>query len=205
MSYRHYAYREYRDQPRNSWRRVLIFFTVLVWALVLACLVLRFFVRPSVTDYVNRQVAATIDPQLPPDLDPNAALRESLSHIPLGGTIPPGRFEVTEAMANDYLYAYRQNLGEINAVRVSFTPGQIAARISLRSVPLSGTAYTTPAVQDGRLIATNTRLNQPLDSILSIEPLLDALLGRINAEVAAQGRRITAIEITDGLAIVSIE
>jgi hypothetical protein len=205
MNYRQYSYREYQERPRNRLRSTLIFVTALVWVLVLACLALRFFVRPNVTDYVNRQVAVTIDPQIPPSLDPNAALRESLSQIPLGGAIPPGRFEVTEEMANDYLYAYRQNLGEIDAVQVNFVPGEIEANISLRRFPLSGTATTTPAVQDGRLIATNTRLNQPLDSVLSIDPLMNALLSRINEEVAAQGRRITAVEITDGLAIVSVE
>lgn len=205
MSYRQYSYREYQERPRNRLRSVLIFLTVIIWLLVLGCLAIRFFVRPNVTDYVNRQVAVTLDPQLPPDLDPNAALRESLSQIPLAGAIPAGEFRVTQEEANDYLYAYRQNLGEIESVRVTFVPGEIEAHIDLRRFPLSGKAYTTPAVQDGRLIATNTRLNQPLDSVLSIDPLMDALLNHINEEVAAQGRRITAIEITDGVAIVSVE
>jgi hypothetical protein len=199
-----YRYERYRERPRSGGvRSVLIFLTVVVWLVVLGCFALRWFVRPALTDYVNREVAVSINPQLPPNLDPNQALRESLEQIPVAGAIPPGRFEVTEAMANDYLTGYREQMGEIDNVHVRFVPGEVQANISVWG--LTGTARTTPAVQNGRLVATNTRMNQPLDSVISLDPLMDALLGRINSEVAAQGRSITDVEIVDGLAIVHVE
>ncbi|WP_026369785.1 hypothetical protein [Kallotenue papyrolyticum] len=205
MSYRYERAYGARSRSGSRLRSTLIALTVLVWLLVLACVALRLLVRPALTDYINRQIAVTIDPAVPAELKAEAALRESLQHLPWSVTLPPGRFEVTEAMANDYLYAQRAQLGEIEQVQVDFRPEIIAAQVTLRRFPLSGMAYTTPVVQDGRIVATNTRLDPPLGAVVSIEPLMAALVGRFNASVAEQGRRVTAIEIQEDRAIIEIE
>lgn len=200
MSYR---YERYRERPRSALRSWLIFLTIVVWVLVLGCLALRFIVRPQLTDYVNRQIAQAINPQLPADLDPNAALRESLEQLPVGVTVPPGELVVSEDQANLYIDDYRQRLQGIDDIRVRFTPGQVQADVTVRGI--TGTAHVQPVVQDGRIVAANPQLGQPLGSILSIDELLGALQDRLNAELNAQGRRITEIRVEQGQAIVVVE
>lgn len=205
MSYRYERAYGARSRSGSRVRSTLIALTVLVWLLVLACVALRLWLRPTLTDYVNRQIAVTIDPAVPAEIEAEAALRESLQHLPVTITLPPGRFEVTEAMANDYLYAQREQFGAIEQVQVDFRPGIIAAQVRLRRFPLSGTAFTTPIVRDGRVVATDTHLDQPLAAVVSIEPLMAALVDRFNASVAEQGRRVTAIEIYEDRAILELE
>ena len=200
MSYR---YERYRERPRNRFRSCLISLTIFVWVLVLGCLGTRFLVRPAVTDYVSREIADSINPQLPANLDPNEALRESLEQVPIGGAVVPGELRVTDEQANEYVAAYRDRLVGIDDLRVRFVPGELQADVTVQG--LTNTAHAQAAVQDGRIVAQNARLDQPLGSLLSIEPLLDAILGRLNAELAAQQRRVTDVRIEQGVAIMTVE
>ena len=200
MSYR---YERYRERPRSQMRSCLVVLTVCVWLVVFAWLAVRFWVRPLVTDYVNQQVAVAIDPQLPADLAPGQALQESLEQVPIPVQIPAGTITVTEDQANSYLTGYRDQLAEIDDIRVRFVPGAVQAEVTVRG--FRGTASTEPVVEGGRLVATNTSLSQPLGSFLSINPLMQALLDRINGEVTAQGRTITAVQIEQGTALVTVE
>jgi hypothetical protein len=198
-----YRYERYRERPRSAARSWLIFLTVAVWALVLGCLALRFVVRPQLTDYVKRQVAQAIDPQLPAELDPNAALRESLEQLPVSGVVTPGELVVSEEQANSYIDDYRARLQGIDDIRVRFTPGEVQADVTVQG--FTGTARVQPVVQDGRIVATNAQLDQPLGSFLSIDELLSALQDRLNSELNAQNRRITDVRIEQGQAIVIVE
>lgn len=200
MSYR---YERYRERPPRRTRSGLITLTVIIWVLVLGCLAVRYVLRPAVTNYVNRQVAVAINPELPADINPNEALQESLEQVPVPFDIPPGTVTVTEEEANSYVAAYQSRLAEVDSIRVRFVPGQIQADLTVRG--FTGTATTTPVVQNGQLVATDTSLGQPLGSFLSIDPLMQALLDRINGEVAAQGRTITSVQIEQGQAVVTVE
>lgn len=200
MSYR---YERYRERPRSAARGWLIFLTVVVWLLVLGCLALRFIVRPQLTDYVNRQVAQAINPDLPADIDPNAALQESLDQLPIDVAIPPGELVVSEEQANLYIDDYRQRLQGIDDIRVRFTPGEVQADVTVRGI--TGTARVQPVVQDGRIVALNPRLDQPLGSILSVDELLGALQERLNSELNTQNRRITDVRVEQGQAVVIVE
>lgn len=207
MSYRYERYERYRERPRNALRRWLIALTVIVWLLVLACVAVRFVVRPWLTDMINAQIARSINPSLPAAIDPNAALRQSLEQMPIDVTIPPGKITVSEELANRYLADYRQRLQGISDVRVRFVPGEVQAivTVDVKGVPLSGTARIQPAVENGRIVATNARLDQPLDSVLSVNELLGALQNKLNAELNQQGRRITSIQVDQGQAVVTVE
>lgn len=200
MSYR---YEQYTERPRNRSRSCLISATVLVWVLVLACIAIPTFVRPAVTDYLNRQVATRIDPQIPADLPGEEALRESLDQVPLDVPVPIGTIQISEADANAYMAAYREQLPGIDDIAVRFVPGAIEADVTFRG--FTGTARTEPQVQNGRIVATNTSLGQPLGSLLSIDPLMNALLDRINNQIAEQGRTITSVTIEQGSALVTVE
>ncbi|MDP9350772.1 MAG: hypothetical protein M3P51_04430 [Chloroflexota bacterium] len=200
MSYR---YERYRERPRSGLKGWLVALTVLIWVLVLGCVAVRFLLRPALTDYVKRQIAVSIDPDIPADINPGQALRESLQQVPLPDEIPVGTLTVSEEQANSYLARYREDLAEIDDLRVRLVPGEVQAQVTMRG--FSGVARTEPVAQAGRLVATNTALSQPLSSFISIEPLMQALLDRINDEVAAQGRSITAVQIEQGAAVITIE
>lgn len=200
MSYR---YERYRERPRSALRSWLIFLTTVVWLLVLGCLLLRFVVRPQLTNYFNREVARAINPALPADADPGAALRDSLAQVPVGVAVPPGELVVSEEDANVYIDGYRQQLQGIDDVRVRFTPGQVEFDVTVQGI--TGTARMRPVVQDGRIVATNASLDQPLGSILSIDELLGAFQERLNAELSAQNRRMTDLRVEQGQAVVIVE
>ncbi len=200
MSYR---YERYQERPRRQGRSWLVALTIFIWLLVLGCLAVRFLLRPALTDYVQREIAVAIDEDIPANLEAGQALREGLKQIPFPGNIPVGTVTISEEQANSYLAGYADQLGEIDNISVGFVPGDVQAVVTVQG--FSGVARTVPTVQGGRLVATNTRLSQPLDSFISIEPLMQALLDRLNDEVAAQGRSVTAVQIEQGAAVISVE
>ncbi len=202
MSYRYEEeyYEDYEEPPRRRLRGWLLTLTVLVWLLVLACVVLRFVIQPALTDFVNRRIARTINPDSPATIDPIAALRDSLARIP-SGPIPTGEFIVTEAQANAYVAAYRPQM--LDKVRVRFVPGEVQADLTWRG--MTNTARMGAKAQDGRLVAVNPRLDPPLGVVLSIDALVGVLQDRLNDELAAQGRRLTKVEIQQGVAVATIE
>jgi hypothetical protein len=110
---------------------------------------------------------------------------------------------VTEEEANSYVAGYQSRLAEVDSIRVRFVPGRVQADLTVRG--FTSTATTEPVVQNGQLVATNTSLGQPLGSFLSIDPLMQALLDRINGEVTAQGRTITSVQIEQGQAVITVE
>lgn len=199
MSYR-YDEEYYEEQPRRGIRGWLLTLTILVWLLVLACVVLRFVIQPALTDFVNRRIARTIDPELPATVDPIAALRDRLTRIP-SGSIPTGEFIVPEAQANAYVAAYRPQV--LDEVKIHFVPGEVQADLTWRGI--TSTARMGVAARDGRLVAINPRLDPPLGTVLSIDALVDVLEDRLNDELAAQGRRMTDVEIQQGVAVATIE
>lgn len=200
MSYR---YERYRERPRNRARGWLVGLTILVWLLVLGFVALRYFVRPSLTDYVNRQVVESINPQSAIDTNSAEALRESLQQVPINVTVPAGELRITEEQANGYLTNYRQRLTGIDDLQVRFVPDEVQADITVRGI--SSTAYARPEVRNGQIVAADQRLGPPLGLILSMDDLLGAFQERINAEIAAQGRSVTDITIEQGIAIITIE
>jgi hypothetical protein len=196
-------YEQYRQRPPNRGRSCLLQATVVVWIVVLACLGVRFLGRPGISDYVNRQIASRIDPEVAPDLNGEEALRDSLQEIPIGVPIPAGEIRVDELTANSYMDSYRDRLAGIDDMEVRFVPGAVEADVTFQG--LTATARTVPQVQDGRIVATDSSLGQPLDMVLSVDGLMNALLDRINDEVAAQGRYVTGVEIQQDVAIVTVE
>lgn len=200
MSYR---YEQYRERPRSRGRGCLVGLTVLVWLLVLGFFGLRYFVRPSLTNYVNRQVVESINPQVSPDADPGDALRDSLQQVPIDIDVPPGELRVTDAQANSYLATYRERLTGIDDLRIHFVPDEVQAVITVRGV--SSTAHARPVVRNGQIVATDQRLDPPLGLFLSMDDLLNAFQERINAEIAAQGRTVTGISVDEGFAVITIE
>lgn len=201
MSYRHERIGPVRQ--RRGPRGCLIALTMVVWLVVIGFVALRYWARPSITGWVEDQVARAIDPQLPPELASEDALRRSLEQVPVAPALPSGELRVSEDEANAYLADYRSLLPGIDDIHVEFVAGEIQATLNVSG--FQSTLRLTPTVRDGRIVADGAELGQPLGSFLSIDGLLGALTDRINADLGAQGRRITGLTVIDGVAVVNVE
>ena len=204
MSYRYERHDEYDDyyyeeRPRRR-RTCLIVATILVWALVFACIGFYFFGQRVVTDFVNRRIARVIDPDIAPNVEPLDALRDSLASIP-SVEIPPGEYVVSEEQADDYLDTSRP--AGFDDMQVRFVPGEVVTDITWNG--FTGTARMGVEARDGRLVAVNPRLDPPLGAFLSIDAVVGVLEERLNNELVGQGRRVTSVEIEAGQARLMIE
>jgi hypothetical protein len=198
-----YRYEQYRPRPTRRGRSCLISLTVLIWVAVLGCVGLRYFVRPLITDYFNQQVAVSIAPDAAVDNNVGEALQDSLQQVPIPVDIPVGTLTISEEQANSYLAEYRGRLEQIDDMRLRFVPGEV--QVDVTAGFLTGTARTQPTVSDGRIIASNARLDEPLGSFFAVQPLMQALVDRINDEVAVQGKTVTAVQIEQGVAVVTVQ
>src|SRR3712207_5625910 len=130
MSYRyehHDQYDDYYEERPRRRRTCLLGATILVWALVFACIGFQFFGQPVVTDLVNRRIARMIDPNIAPNADPLNALRDSLARIP-SVEIPPGEYVVSEEQADNYLDASRP--AGFDDTQVRFVPGEVVTDVT---------------------------------------------------------------------------
>ncbi len=198
-----YRYEQYRPRPQRRGRSCLISLTVLVWIAVLGCVAVRYLARPLITDYFNQQVAVSIAPDVAVDNNAGEVLQESLQQVPIPVDIPTGTLTITEEQANSYVTEYRGRLEQVDDLRVRFTPGEVLVDVTVGFV--TGTARAQPVVAGGRIIAANARLDEPLGSFFAVEPLLQALVDRINDEVAAQGKTVTDVQIEQGAAVVTVQ
>jgi len=60
------------------------------------------------------------------------------------------------------------------------------------------------ALQNGRVIALNPRLDGPLGRLVTLDELLAPLEQQLNDQLKAQGRRITDLRITPGVLVVTL-
>jgi hypothetical protein len=116
MSYQYRQYERYNERPRRSPLRCLfVSLTILVWVVLLGVLLLRFVVRPMITNMIEQRVAESVEVARP----------QSDVVVPVPGsgllpTLPVGSFSVSDADANAWLAAHRDQLQGIDDVRLRF-------------------------------------------------------------------------------------
>jgi len=200
MSYR---YERSRPERRRSRVGCLAWLVALIWIVLLGVLAYRFLVRPQVSRYVGNQIGeqlrSNIGGQVGRQIEQGAqnALPTAVA------ALPSGELHISEADANQYLAAHADALKPIESVKVRFVPGEIQADI--RAMNTTSTAHMGLAVQNGRIIGLNPRIDGPLDQVVSLTDLTQALEQQFNDQLAAQGRRATDVRIEQGELIVTIE
>lgn len=199
---RYQRFQRYPPPQRRRGRGCLTCLTVLVWAVVLGYLGLRFVVQPRMTQYLERQIATQLDPQVAADLSADDALRQGLDQLP-DVPIPAGQLTVTEDQANALAGSYAGQVDALDGVQVRFVPGEV--QVDLTAQGFTNTARIVPEVRDGRIVAASQSLDPPLGLLISLDDLTSAVIDQLNADAAAQGRRVTAVEIQQGVAIVVVE
>jgi len=203
MSYRNERRREPQRRKRNG---CLIWLVALIWIALLAVLGYRYWLRPQVSQYVGRQIADQVGaagggqagtPQQQIEQGAAQALPTALA------ALPSGELRVTDEQANAYLADRASSLKPIDSATVHFVPDEV--QVELRAMGLSSTARMGLAVQNGRIIAVDPKLDGALGQFIALPDLTRALEQQLNDQLAAQGRRITAARVEQGALVVTIE
>ena len=203
MSYRNERRREPRRRSRNGCLALLV---VLVWIILLAVIGYRYWLRPQISQYVGRQIADQVG--APAAGNPTPAQQQieqgAAQVLPTAlAALPSGELRVTDAQANAYLAERADSLKPIDSASVHFVPDEV--QVDLQAAGFSSTARMGLAVQNGRIIAVDPKLDGPLGQVIALPDLTHALEQQLNDQLAAQGRRITAARVEQGMLVVTIE
>jgi hypothetical protein len=205
MSYRN----ERRPERRRSRNGCLAWLVALVWIVLLAVIGYRYWLRPQVSQYVGRQIAEQVGAagagQTSIGTPPQQQIEQGAAQaLPTAlAALPSGELRITDEQANVYLAERADSLKPINSATVHFVPDQV--QVDLQAAGLSGTARMGLAVQNGRIIAVDPKLDGPLGQFIALTDLTRALEQQLNDQLAAQGRRITAARVEQGALVVMIE
>ncbi len=200
MSYR---YERRRPERRGGRRRYLGCLVALVWIVFLGLLAYRYWLRPQVSQYIGSQIGEQLRSQVGGQAGEQIQ-RGAQGALPtVVAALPSGELHISEAEANQYFASHASDLRPIESVKVRFVPGEVQADIgAMRTV---STARMGLAVQDGRIIALNPRIEGPLEQVVSLPDLTKALEQQFNDQLATQGRRATDVRIEQGELVVTIE
>lgn len=200
-----YAYKQSPRRPRESGGCLQGLVAVLFIGALVA-LIYAFALRPlisrSVADSIAGPVApvptlmATGVPQPAPQAADQAVEQAGAIMPTAVAALPPGRLVVSEADLNSLLAARPEAIAPLDSASVRFTAAGAEARLS--AYGLTSSATIGLAAQDGRVVVTSAQLGAPLSYVVSGPELAGALADRLNAELAAQGRRVDELRIEEG-------
>ncbi len=195
MSYR---YERYNERPRRSGMRCLfVTLTILVWVVLLGILLVRFVVRPAMTNLIEGRFAERVPVERS---QPNIEVPAVGSLLP---ALPAGSFTISEADANQWFAQNRDQLQGVDDVRLRFVPGEAQADLTMQGV--SGTARADITAVDGRIVVRNAQLAPPLGWVVDVAPLATLLQDQLNAELAASNRRATSAVVEQGKVTLTVE
>jgi hypothetical protein len=206
MSYRNERRREPRRRNRNGCLALLV---ALVWIVLLAVVGYRYWLRPQVSQYIGRQIAEQVGAagagQASNGTPPQQQIEQGAAQgLPtMVAALPSGELRVTNEQANAYLAERAGSLKPIDSATVRFVPDEV--QVDLQAAGLASTARMGLAVQNGRIIAVDPKLDGPLGQFITLPDLTRALEQQLNDQLAAQGRRITAARVEQGALVVTIE
>lgn len=195
----------YRYERRRSRVGCLAWLVAIVWLLLLALLAYRFLFRQQVSQYIGSQIGEQLRGERQTGQPLGSQIQQGAEAVlpTVIAALPSGELRVSEAQANAYLAARADAFRPIQSATIHFVPGEVQADI--RAAGTTSTARMGLAVQDGRIIAINPRIDGVLGEIISAADLTRSLERQINDQLAAQGRRATGVRIEQGTLIVTIE
>jgi hypothetical protein len=192
-----YAYSERRAPRRRN--GCLQAFFALVFVGCLAVLIYAFALRPALTRAVADQIAGGPVPTLmPAGQAPGQAeaqvVEQAEGVLPDAvAALPAGELVISEDDVNGFLAARPEAVAPLDQVSLAFTPGAVQAEIAAYGVSSSATVGL--AAQDGQVVVTSVSVEPPLAYVLSGSELAATLAERLNAELAAQGRRVEQLRV----------
>lgn len=201
MSHRYERRR--RPEPRSRRRGCLIWLVVLIWVVLLGLLAYRTWIRPQVSQYIGSQIGEQLREQIGGQVGEQIQEGAQGTLPTIVAALPSGELRISEADANQYFASQGDQLRPIETVHVRFVPGEVQADIGAMST--TSTARMGLAVQDGRIIALDPRIDGPLGQVISLPDLTKALEQQFNDLLSAQGRRATDIRVEQGVLVLTIE
>jgi len=199
MSHRY----ERRRPERRRGRRYLGCLVALIWIVFLGLLAYRYWLRPQVSQYIGSQIGEQLRSQVGGQVGEQIQQGAQGALPTVVAALPSGELHISEADANQYFASQGAQLRPIESVKVRFVPGEVQADIG--AIGTVSTARMGLAVQDGRIIALNPRIEGPLEQVVSLPDLTKALEQQFNDLLTAQGRRATDIRVAQGELVVTIE
>lgn len=190
-------YRPAQRQPRPRSRRgitCLGWITALIWLFVALVAAYLFVLRPSLSRMVGEQAVQRLD------IDGTSSGAGVLPTMV--AALPAGEMRISEQEINAYLLAHTDLLAPIDQATVRLVSGGL--EVDIRAFGLDGTARMGVALQNGRVIALDPRLDGPLGRLVSLGDLLAPVEQRLNELLEAQGRRVTDLRIEPGEMIVTV-
>jgi hypothetical protein len=183
----------FQARPRRS-LSCLGWTVALIWLLVALVALYLFWLRPSLSRMIGEQTALRLD---------TGSSAAATGVLPtLVAALPAGEMRITEQEANAYLQAHADLLAPIEQASLRFVSDGL--EVDVRAFGLDGTARMGLALQNGRVIALNPRLDGPLGRLVALDELLAPLEQQLNDQLKAQGRRITDLRITPGVLVVTL-
>lgn len=157
------------------------------------------WLRPLLSD----AVAGQLEGQTPGG--PQQQLEEQLGQQgpTIVAALPSGELTITDQEVNDYLQANPDALRPLDSVSVAFTPDLVTAE--LQALGSRSTASTGLSVADGRLVAVNPQISGALGALVKADVIANALTQQLNNQLAAEGRRASAVRVEQGQLVITIE
>jgi hypothetical protein len=199
MSYqqeRHY-------QRRRRGNGCLIWVVALVWIVLLAVLAYRFWLRPQVSQYIGQQIGEQMRENAGGQLDEQIEQGAAATLPSAIAALPSGELRISEAQANEYVASRADSLRPIESATLRFVPGEVQA--DLRAFGTTSTGRMGLAVQGGRIIAVEPRLDGPLGQVIDLSQMTRSLERQLNDQLAIQGRHVTDVRVEQGELVLTIE
>lgn len=210
------SYRRRTPPPeRRRFNGCLVWLVVAVWLVLGALLVYQYWFRQQVSQQIGRQISERLANSAPtpipgaPDTgqtpgDGAPAASGTAGMMPtLVAALPSGEVRITDAQANAYILANADQLQPIESATLHFVPGEI--QVDLVALGTTSTARMGAAIQAGQIIAIDPRVDGPLSNLVDLRDLIAPLQEQLNAELAAQNRRVTDVRIAQGELIFVVE
>jgi hypothetical protein len=205
----------YQTQRRRRSLKPLAILVALVWIVLLGVLAYQYYLRPQISQALGEQIAGQLGPTVPPllsngEIQPGGSGSGGGLPVAASGPIadavaalPVGELNVTDDQINEYLATNIAMIQPAERMTVLLRNGEIEAQVRIYGV--DGVARTGLAVQNGKVVTVDPRIEGALGNLISAKDLFGVLEQQINAQLDAQGRQINELQIGDGVLIARID
>jgi hypothetical protein len=162
------------------------------------------WLRPQLSGYLGHQVSVNLaQPSALPG-EVQQGIDQARQNLPaVIAALPEGEIRINEQQANAFLQSNQSALDPVEPLAVQFVPGQVQADFALYGT--QGRLSAGVAVQDGRVVVQNPRLDGPLGHLLAIEDVVRPIEAELNQQLRAQNQQVRAARIEQGQVIIVVE
>ncbi|ABX05490.1 MAG TPA: hypothetical protein DEF47_23565 [Herpetosiphon sp.] len=173
--------------------------TIFVFLALGGLLGVYFYLRPMLSEQAGNTLGGQLEQQIDRKLDEQ--LGGPNSEIPAGFQ---GVVQVTDTEINQYIQANPNEISPLDSATVRFTPGRLGATVGAYGMTGSASAGVQ-VTADGRIDVVDAQIDGALGFFLDAEQLAQTLETKLNSQLTANGQRITAIEVGEGVLTATVE